>query len=123
VKSNIKFIGIYFLTAIYCLAVSFVTNAYFKDTQTTKSSLSSEKYFSDLRSELFSHTPQPDNTLNNKYNLPAPVAKNNLLDCWGLIYAKSPLYEIRFKQYIKLLPYITGFIKITAFLFPFHYYW
>jgi hypothetical protein len=123
VKNDIKHLGIYSLIAIYCLAVSFVTNSYFKDAQTTKSSLSREKFLSNLTAEFFHHTPQPENTLNNKYNLPTPVAKKNLLDSLGNIFIISHLFEIRGKQYIKLLPHITGNKKISAFLFPFHYFW
>jgi hypothetical protein len=123
VKRNLKILGVYFLTAIYCFAILFVTIKYVQTSFLTKSSVSHEQYFSDISAKLFSHTPKSENKFSNKVDFPNSTPKKNFGENGILFRQRSHLFDLRFKQYTNLLNKILIHTRKSDFLFPFHYFW
>jgi hypothetical protein len=123
VKQTIKILGVYFLAAIYCLAIIFVTNRNIQTSFSTKSSVLNESIFSDISSKLFNHTPKSENTLSDKDNLPNSSFKNNFGEFTSLFYQKNNLFNLRYKQYTTQINKILVHTRKSDILFPFHYFW
>ena len=122
-KRMIKVLGVYFLTAIYCIAILIVTNNYFHTAFPSKSTVSNEQYFTDISAKLLNHTPKSENNISNKDNLPNSISKKNFEENGNLLNKQSNLFDLRFKQYSNLLNKILIHTRKSDFLFPFHYFW
>jgi hypothetical protein len=122
-KRMIKVLGVYFLTAIYCLAIIIVSNNYIQTAFPSKSSVSKDQYFSDISAKLFNHIPKSENILSNKDNLPNSNSKKDFGEKGDLLNKQSNLFDLRFKQYSNLLNKILIHTRKSDLLFPFHYFW
>jgi hypothetical protein len=122
-KRMIKVLGVYFLTAIYCIAILIFTNNYIHTAFPSKSTVSNEQYFTDISAKLLNHTPKSENNISNKDNLPNSISKKNFEENGNLLNKQSNLFDLRFKQYSNLLNKILIHTRKSDFLFPFHYFW
>jgi hypothetical protein len=123
VKNALKYSGQILLTAVYCLAISFVARPISVTHSYTSTSTEQASYISGISASLFSHTTQSESSAQNLNNLPAPVFKNLFSELWVIVNAAGKLLKSEFLQYTSFSKNFRTFFSNVDIIFPFHNFW
>jgi len=123
VKNSIRILSVFFLTAIYCFAISVVTKSLTHSDFHSNSTTSQEQYFSDFSTKLFCHTSQSESSTNNYINQPVPSFKNPFNGLWAIAKITEQIFETAFSQYTHISRNFLIQHRKTDIIFPFHYFW
>ncbi len=122
-KSSIRILSVFFLTAIYFFAISVVTKSLGHSDFHNEQQSSQEKYFSDFSTKLFCHNSQSESLVNSFNNLPLPSFKNPFNGLWAITKATEQLFGTAFSQYTNISRNFLIQHRKAEIIFPFHYFW
>lgn len=122
-KNFNRIIAALVLTIIYCFAIVVVSNSH--ASTNVHGPIKSEKvnYFSEVSTNILSHTSTQESSLKKFNNFPALNFKYPFSGIWGIIKTTEDLYRCEYSQYAYAsINFLIEYRK-SDLIFPFHYFW
>jgi len=123
VKKILEYLGLFLLTTVYCLAISFVVRPISVTHSYTSSSSEQTSYISGISASLFCHTTQSESSVQNLNNLPTPVFKNLFSEHWAIVKVTEKLLLSEFLQHTTFSKNLQTYFRNVDIIFPFHNFW
>ncbi|MDO8897411.1 MAG: hypothetical protein Q7V19_07150, partial [Bacteroidales bacterium] len=120
---SLKYIGIILLTAVYCMAISFVVKPVSLTKFIPSSNSDPASYISGISVSLFCHTAQSESSPQTLNNLLAPGFNNLFSQLWAIVIATEKLLVSEFLQYTRFSTNIQTYFGNVDIIFPFHNFW
>jgi hypothetical protein len=111
------------LTAVYCFAVSVVTNSFVDSYSHSNSTPTEGRFVSEVFAKINNHALLSEPSTNNSYTGPVKGFKNPFNKLWATTKTSEHLTEPEFSQYTKSFRNVLIKHRKTDFIFPFHYFW
>lgn len=122
-KNNIRLIGAFLLTAIYCIAFGAVYDSISQSDFSNNHSFSEERNISPSSETIFFHNFQSESSINSYNNLPVQNIKEQFTDSWADFNVSERLIESEYSQYLIFTRNILINYRKSDIIFPFHYFW
>lgn len=121
-KDMIRILGITLVTAIYCYAVSTVTNLPVSTDAGDQLTTKHAQYLAAVSNNLYCQTSQLESRVSSSH-FSLPVFKNPFNKLWSVTKTIEQLFEAELAQYFNFSINFLIQHRKTDIIYPFHYFW
>ncbi|MDD4575966.1 MAG: hypothetical protein PHI36_06020 [Bacteroidales bacterium] len=122
-KNKIKNTSIVLLIAIYCFAMGIATKSAIHSDFKNPPRAEQETFFSTISTNLFCHTSQSENSINNINDFPSPRYTDSYNSIWAVNKTTEHFLDIAFLQYDFFSKNLLIRFQKNNIIFPFHCFW
>ena len=122
-KTKVRNVLGFVLTAIYCFAMGMVVNSYSTTDFHKVSNKKSETNIAAVSTALFYHTPESESGVATADSHAPSNLKNPYTGIWALVNTTNALFVSKYAQYIKSSANFLIHYRKADLIFPFHYFW
>lgn len=119
----VRFIGLSFITILYCFAIGIVDIASAYSFNSVNLDSEQQSYFTLAKTNLYCHKSQTEESVNTFNEVPRISFKDRFNRFSIIIENIGRFFESKFSQYGFLSANFLIRYRKCNFLFPFHYFW
>lgn len=119
----LRFVGIGFITLLYCFAIGIVDIASGNSNRPINFDIDQQSYFTQVKTNLCCHKSQTEELVNNINNVPSTNVKDRFKRISIIIENSLRVFESKYSQYCFYYDDLLIRYRKYNFLFPFHYFW
>ncbi len=119
----VRFIGISFITILYCFAIGVVDVASGNSIKPNYFNNEQQSYFTLVKTNLYCHKSQTEQSVNTINKTPSSYFQDRFSKVSVVIENSLRFFESKYSQYCFFSGNFLIRYRKYNFLFPFHYFW